>query len=165
MTVTCSVIIGAHHAGREPQLKHDQGTCVGGIIRWGDWEHMLGSALIARASGLWEERKSEFVILDTLYGPSFTSSRVQVGSLGKLEANSQHTRFVAWAYTYEPQRFLLDSLMESQKERTWTISIVGQLSSPTSTAILSHYTLSHYVFQDLEWCCRRIALHPLKRAL
>ena len=41
------------------------------------------------------------------------------------------------------------------------------LSGPTPTVILSHctfrHTLSHYIFQFLESCRRRIALHPLKR--
>ena len=44
------------------------------------------------------------------------------------------------------------------------------LAPPTRTgplhqacrATVSHYILSHYVFQDLEGCRRRIALHPLK---
>ena len=44
-----------------------------------------------------------------------------------------------------------------------------QLSGPTATAILSRSlsrcALSHYVFQDLEGCRRRIVLQPLKRAL
>ena len=36
------------------------------------------------------------------------------------------------------------------------------LSGPTATVILSRHTQSRYVFQHLEGCGRRIALHPPK---
>ena len=35
-----------------------------------------------------------------------------------------------------------------------------RLRGPTTTVILSRYTLSHFVFQHFEGCRRRIALHP-----
>ena len=68
------------------------------------------------------------------------------------------------------RNFSLDFLAGSRTLREFMEMLIGSWAkwpNRYSNPVAAHwrYILSHYVFKDLEGCRRRIALHPLKRAL